>query len=164
MGDMPYKILVVGLGNPILTDDGIGWQVAQLVRQRLNEHLEACPPTDIREACVGGLSLAELMVGYQRAIVVDAIMTRNGIPGTVYQLKLTDLPGTLNMASAHDTNLNTALRTLRHYGAEVPPDASVEIVAVEAAEVLSFGERCTPAVEASIPAAADLVVQLLAHP
>ena len=75
MGDMPYKILVVGLGNPILTDDGIGWQVAQLVRQRLNEHLEACPPTDIREACVGGLSLAELMVGYQRAIVVDVLGT-----------------------------------------------------------------------------------------
>jgi hydrogenase maturation protease len=163
MGDTLYRTLVVGLGNPILTDDGVGWRVAQLVRQRLIERSETYPPTDIREACVGGLSLAELLVGYRRAIVVDAIMTINGIPGTVYQLKLTDLPGTLNMASAHDTNLNTALRTLRRYGAEVPPDASVEIVAVEAAEVLSFGERCTTAVEASIPAAADLVMQLLVH-
>lgn len=155
--------LIVGLGNPILTDDGVGLRVAQLVRERLSEQPHTSPLAHVQEACVGGLSLAEMLVDYRRAVVIDAIMTQDGIPGTIYHLKLSDLPGTLNTASAHDTNLNTALRAMRRFGATVPPDDAIDVVAVEAQDVLSFGEQCTPAVEASIPAAADLVMRLLAH-
>ena len=59
------------------------------------------------------------VITYTRALVIDAIMTRDGMPGTLYTFKLTDLPGTLNTASAHDTNLATALGTLRRYGGVV---------------------------------------------
>jgi hydrogenase maturation protease len=164
MGDTPASILVVGLGNPILTDDGVGWRVAQQLRATLLDRRKgsrAGVSVDITEASVGGLSLAEMMVGYRRAIVIDSIMTSNGAPGTVYRLALDDLPGTLNTASAHDTNLITALEALRRFGAEVPKNGAIDIVAIEAQDVLTFSERCTPAVERSVPDAVSVVVALI---
>jgi hydrogenase maturation protease len=163
MGELTSKLLVIGLGNPILTDDAIGWRVAGALRERLRDHGDEslAASLTIIEASLGGLSLAELMVDHTRAIVIDATMTRDGVPGTVYTLKLTDLPGTLNTASAHDTNLATALAALRRFGAVVPDDSAIDIVTVEAEEVMTFSEECTPAVEASIPAATETVFQLI---
>ncbi len=160
MSDAPCSTLVIGLGNPILCDDGIGWRVAQRVREKLSDGISPSP-VRIIEVSVGGLTLAELLIGCPRAIIIDAVMTRSGVPGTVYSLKLADLPGTLNTASAHDTNLSTALEALRRFGADLPEDHAVDIIAIEVQDVLTFSEKCTPAVEASIPAAAEAVLRLL---
>jgi hydrogenase maturation protease len=162
MGDTS-PTLVIGLGNPILTDDAIGWRVVQALREYLHNEPDRLPavPIEITEACVGGLSLAEMMVGYRRAVVIDAVMTRGGMPGTVYHFKLSDLPGTLNTASSHDTNLITALTALRRLGVVVPPDEVIDIVAIEAQDVLTFSEACTPSVEGSIPAAVEVVLKLM---
>ena len=79
--------LIIGLGNPILTDDAIGWRVVHALREFLQDEPDSLPiPVEITEACVGGLSLAEMMIGYRRAVVIDAIMTRGGVPGTVYPI------------------------------------------------------------------------------
>jgi hydrogenase maturation protease len=158
--------VVIGLGNPILSDDGIGWQVAAQVRQALDGQWHGDGPSahdlvHVTEACVGGLSLAEMLVGYEYAVIVDAIMTGNALPGTVYHLKLGDLPGTLNMASAHDTNLATALRALRRYGARVPADEDIDIIAVEAQDVWTFREECTPEVQTGLAGAVELVLRLV---
>jgi hydrogenase maturation protease len=152
-------VLVVGLGNPILSDDGIGWRVAHQIRQQVR-HSDG-PPVHVVEACTGGLSLAELFIGYRRVIVIDAMMTAGGIPGTVYRLKLADLPGTLNTSSTHDTNLITALQVIRRSGAAVPADGDIDIIAVEAQDVWTFAEQCTPAVEEAVPRAATMVLQTL---
>lgn len=154
------KVVIVGLGNPILSDDGIGLCIAGAVRERLRGGSLASH-VDIKEVSVGGLSLAELLVGYSRAIIVDAIMTEGGTPGTIYQLTLADLPGTLNMASAHDTNLSTALHALRRFGADVPADDAIAVVAVEASDVWTFSEACTPQVAESLPEAVAQVLALL---
>lgn len=110
---------------------------------------------------MGGLSLAEILVGYRRAIIVDAVMTGHQPPGTVTHLTLENLPGTLNTASAHDTNLPTALRALRRFSVDIPGDQAIDIVAVEVEDVLTFGEQCTPLVQESIPAAVKMVLELL---
>jgi len=151
-------VLVVGLGNPILSDDGVGWCIADTVRDALADHSMTA---DVEAVGLGGLSLAEMLVGYRRAIIVDAIMTQGGVPGTVYHLKLADLPGTLNLASAHDTNLTTALHALRRFGADVPSDDDIDIVAVEAQDVWTFAETCTASVEAAVPSAVSLVQNLI---
>lgn len=164
MAVQPESILIVGLGNPILTDDSVGWKVAQAVRERLNSHQvrgSNGARIEIVEACVGGLSLAEMLVGHTRAIVIDAMVTGHVPPGTVSLFKLRDLPGTLNMASAHDTNLATALRAMRRFEAQIPDDAAIDIVGIEAQDVWTFGEGCTPEVMASVPEAAALVLSLI---
>lgn len=145
---MVAKTLVIGLGNPILTDDAVGIRVVRMLQ-------DAGLPADVDtlELSVGGLRLMESMIDYQHVVLVDAIMTRGGVPGTVYDLALDQLPGTLNTSSAHDTNLATALHAGRRLGAALPGDEHIKVVAIEVEDVLTFSEHCTPAVEAAIPAA-----------
>ena len=158
----PVDTLVVGLGNPILSDDGVGWRVATAVQARLREAPFEGRRVDVIRTSLGGLALAELLVGYRCAIIVDAIMRQNGVPGEVYALRLDTLQGTLNSASAHDTNLRTALVALRRFGAEdLPTDETICVVAIQAADVWTFAEQCTPAVAASVPRATELVLDLL---
>jgi hydrogenase maturation protease len=154
---MNPPVLIIGLGNDILTDDAVGMKVAREVAAL------GLPDVDVVELSVGGLSLMEAMIGYRRVVLIDAIMTRDGEPGAVYTLDLDNLPGTLNTASAHDTNLATALRAGREFGADLPADDEITIIAIEAEDVLTFGEQCTPAVEAAVPVAAGVVQQVLAQ-
>ncbi|MDX1613041.1 MAG: hydrogenase maturation protease [Candidatus Promineifilaceae bacterium] len=148
------KILIVGLGNPILGDDGIGWHVADAVRERV-EGIE------IECLALGGLSLMERLVGYQRVIVIDAIQTKDGQIGDVYRLPLEALPDLSagHTTAVHDTSLQTALRLGRAMGAELPDE--ITIVAVEARRVYDFSEELTPEVEAAIPAATEAVLDAL---
>lgn len=155
------QTIVIGLGNPIVSDDAVGWRVAARLKPLMQERFPD-GSVSVAEACVGGLTLAEMLIGYDRAVIVDAIMTPDGVPGTVYHLKLDEMPGTLNSASAHDTNLATALQALRRFDAGLPPDSAIEFVAIEAEDVWTFSEECTPSVEASIPHAVEKVWGLLA--
>jgi hydrogenase maturation protease len=145
--------LVLGLGNPILGDDGVGWRVVEEARRRWGGE-------GVQFDCValGGLALMERLTGYDRAILVDAIRTEGGVTGAIHRLTVDDLP-TMHANAVHDASLKTALALGRSLGAELPDD--ILIVAVEAEVSLDFGETLSPAVEAAVPAAADLVLAAL---
>jgi hydrogenase maturation protease len=156
-------VLVLGLGNPILRDDGVGWRVVEEVQLRSAPvGLPYGTTTNLEFDCValGGLALMERLIGYENVVLVDAIRTRDGAPGTVYQLGLDDLP-TLNADAVHDASLKQALELGRRLGARLPDD--VVIIAIEAAELLDFGEGLSPAVEAAVPEAIERVFEALDH-
>lgn len=144
------KILVVGLGNPILTDDGVGVKVAYAVKDTLGS--EGRHDVTVTEASVGGLRLMELMVGYDRVILVDALQHCNAKPGTIQRMTLEDLrtiSPTQHSACAHDTSLVTALDMGRQMGLPLPEDLTIYGVGVE--NITHFGEQPTPAVAEAIP-------------
>jgi hydrogenase maturation protease len=116
---------------------------------------------ELDEDCRGGLALMERLTGYDRAILIDAVLAA-AAPGTVQLLGLQDLP-TQRTAGTHDAHLATALRLGRLAGYPLPPEDAIEVVAVVVQEVFSFGEECTPAVAAAIPQAADLVLERIAR-
>lgn len=153
---MNKRTLILGLGNPILTDDSVGLRVAG----ELKSALAGRNGITVDEDCWGGLRLMERLIGFDRAIIVDAIQT-GGPPGTVRTLSPKDIP-TQHSASAHDVNLPTALAFGRKMGLHLPEDSEIILVAIEAVDILTFGERCTPPVEAAIPQAVQLVLNLLA--
>ena len=158
--DAPFdraKVLVLGLGNPLLGDDSVGLRVAQRVRMRLAGH----PEIEVAEDYWGGLRLMERLVGFDRAIIVDAICS-GGEPGTVRILSPDAMP-TRHSASAHDVDLCIALTLGRQMGARLPQDHDVHIVAIEAVDVWTFTEECTPAVKAGIENAVQTVLTLLAE-
>lgn len=159
------KTLVVGLGNPILGDDAIGWRVAEAVEARLRRErdLEA-EGIEFAYLSLGGLSLMERFIGYERAIVVDSIQTANGVQGRVFSFDLEALPDLSagHTTAAHDTSLQTALALGRQMGAALPDE--VRVVAVEANRVFDFSDALTPAVAAAIPAATEAVLTLLQQP
>ncbi len=171
----PSSTLVIGLGNPILGDDGVGWTVAEKVRQQVvnNPRYQICyrpvdskvihhqPLVEVDCASLGGLSLMERMLGYQRVILVDSMETGQGPAGSVEVFPLSSLQNPMDghSASAHDTSLITALETAKAMGLSVPQ--SVEIVAIEARNVYDFSEELSPAVAEAVPFAVQAVIDLL---
>jgi hydrogenase maturation protease len=153
------RTLVLGLGNPILGDDGVGLAVAEAVQEKLISGAAAADSAvEVDTECNGGLQLMERLIGYDRAIIVDAIVTGSEQPGTVQRLVAGDLP-TLHSGSAHDVTLPVALRLATRMGLKVPED--IAIIAIEAVNVFDFDEHLTPAVAAAVPVAAEAVLACL---
>ena len=146
------KTLVLGLGNPICADDGVGIRVAEVIRNRVSD-----PNVDVAETSSAGLGLLDIIGGFQRLIVIDAIQTRDGKPGSIYRLGLEDLPAPMHCSTVHDVDLITALELGRRLNMSVPEE--VVVFAVEVSDVTTFREGCTPDVDRAIPKVADLVIR-----
>lgn len=149
------KTLVLGLGNPILRDDGVGLRVAQALRPRLVGR----PGVEVDEDTWGGLRLMERLIGYDRAIVIDA-MSGGKTPGTIEILSPDDLP-TRRSSSLHDTSLPVALELGRQAGAHLPPSSAITLVGIGVEDVIHFGEDLTPKVEGAVPRAVEVVESVL---
>jgi hydrogenase maturation protease len=166
------KTLIIGLGNPILGDDGVGWVVAEQVRSALfNPQSTTASPLGIANpqsvevdcASLGGLSLMERLTGSERVILVDAIFSGTQPVGTVSQFSLNEMPDLSagHSASAHDTSLRNALNVGRGMDILLPKDADVIIVAIEAEAVYDFTQELSPAVTAAVPVALKKVLDLI---
>jgi hydrogenase maturation protease len=140
----PERTVIVGLGNPLLRDDGVGLRAAGLLAERL-----AGSPVDVLQSSWGGMRFIDLLAGYDRAIVLDAIEWRRGPIGTVYRFTADQAIPTVRAMSYHDLSLGAALALGR--ALDIPLPAETVFFAVEAEETRTFGETLTPAVEAALP-------------
>ncbi len=157
---MEKKTLIIGLGNPILTDDGVGVKVARELEEKIK--LEDHPELTITEASAGGLRLMETILGYERVILIDAyyLNPKTTNPGRIHHLSLDDLRSvtpTQHSTSAHDTSLVTALDAAEKMGYQIPGEFS--IYAVEVENILEFSETSTPAVAKAVPLVVSQILE-----
>jgi len=153
------KTLVLGVGNPILSDDGVGIHVLR----QLEKKYWGIAGLEFDELFTGGLSLAERFVGYEKVIMIDALALEAGQPGEVHRLSIDDFKKTVRSYCVHDCNLATAYELLKkELGAEQLPQ-DVTIIAIEALELNEFGETLSEPVKQAIPKAIALVEQELAE-
>ncbi len=150
------KTLVLGMGNTILCDDGVGIYVVREVAARFQRR-----DVEFDEASVGGLRILDVIGGYERVIMVDAIQTPDGEPGEIHRLSPQDMRVSLHAGSSHDLTLPGALALGRGMGMMLPADEDFVIVAIEVEDVLTFSESCTPAVEKAIARAVEVVLGAL---
>ena len=163
-GPGPAAMIVVGIGNPILGDDGIGWRVVEEVERRwAAEPRAGAEPPPVVFLCValGGLSLMERLVGAGRAILVDAVRTGDRPVGTVFAIPLAELgPGVSgHLDNAHDASLPVALAAGRSLGAQLP--AEITVVGIEAHRMEEFSEELSAPVVAARSAAVEAVLAIL---
>ena len=153
------KTLVIGLGNPILGDDGVGWKVVEEVEKQLPPD----PPVELDRVSFGGLSLMEHLIGYDRAILIDAFISSENI-GSILISKLGGLPNysAFHISSAHDTSLQNALELGRSMGAKLPDE--ITVIGVATNPIYDFSEELSPPVEEAVPWAAHIVLDLLNKP
>jgi hydrogenase maturation protease len=153
------KTIVVGLGNPLLGDDGVGWRVAEEVKQQLGNN----SAVTVECYSLSGLSLMEQLIGFDRVILIDSLNTGRYDQGEVVAFTLDSLEDLTygHSASAHDASLKTALVVGRSMGERLPADRDIHVVAIEAQHVYDFKEELTPAIAASVPVAVDKVRELL---
>ncbi len=146
---MSAQTVILGMGNPILTDDAVGVRLARDLHRRFGD------PPGVRwleECSVGGLNLMDVLADCDRALVFDSIRTRDALPGAWHRFTAGDLRETMNLRNVHDANFATALALGRLAGLRLPADAEIHIFAVEIVDNLTFGERMTEGMEARYPA------------
>ena len=151
------KTLVLGLGNPILSDDGVGIKVAQEVGNKLID-----PHVTVAQTSEAGLGLLDFVVGYDQVVIIDAIQTKEGKTSQIYRMKPEDFSFAKHTSLPHQINLVTALELGKRLGLSMPQ--KITIFAVEVKNVTSFSEKCTPEVEEVIPEVVNMVLhELSAH-
>ncbi len=137
------RIVVLGVGNTLLKDEGVGVKVVEELQRRyvLPDHVR------VVDGGTQGLWLMSTLQQADRLIVVDAVLGREA-PGTLYRLEREDLPrGLRAKQSAHDSDLVEALNlcTLLDEGPK-----SVVVVGVEPEDIQPFGLELTETVAARL--------------
>lgn len=150
------KILVLGMGNSILCDDGAGPRVIAELRK-----LDLPADVALEQTSLSGFNLMEYMAGHDHAIIVDALRSGRE-PGTVLWLTPQHFdPQPSQTCSEHSMGIFQALKLGKDLGQNMP--ANVDVLAIEAADTRTFTESLTPQVESAIPQAVDYIAGKLAH-
>jgi hydrogenase maturation protease len=154
------RTAVLGLGNPILSDDGVGLVVAQELRRLLGRR--PIPGVEVLDSSRGGFDLIELLQGYARAILVDSLDLPDPRPGRIRQLTLRDVSGCARLIGAHEITIGAAFQLAERLG--IPMPCQVRIFGIEGRDIHTLGEGLTPSVRAAArPLAQHLHATLLAE-
>lgn len=147
------RTLVLGLGNDIMCDDAVGLCLARELRDPLEKM--GVTVVDSNES---GLGLLDLIAGYDRLIVIDAIQTRDAPSGFIHELSFENL-ATISTTSPHFLGLGEALALGRLVSLRVPE--RVKIFAIEVADPFTVKTTLTPALQAAFPQTLALLRQRL---
>lgn len=134
--------MVLGLGNPIVSDDRVGLEVAH----QLTGLLELAPVAgvDVRTSTRGGFDLLDLLSGYDQAILVDCLAVPHPCPGRIRRLRLDEVAGSARLINTHGLGLADVFLLAEQLG--IPMPQKLEIYGVEAADTSTLSEEMTPAV------------------
>jgi len=154
------RSLIVGFGNPLRGDDGVGLAALR--------ELEASPLPDgvhCADVGIGGMALVhELQAGWDRLVIIDAVQ-RGGMAGTIYVLspKLPDLAG-LGVDAKRELLVDAHMA--EPYSAMVLADAlgvlprEIHVVGVEAPNTEELTLELSAAVQRAVPQAARRALEL----
>jgi hydrogenase maturation protease len=145
------RVIVLGVGNILLKDEGVGVRVVEELQRRYDV------PENVRLVDGGtqGLWLMSTIQEADRLIVIDAVLGRKE-PGTIYRLERDDLPkGLRAKQSAHDSDLVESLNlcTLLDKGPK-----SVVVVGIEPEDIQPYGLELTEIVASKIE---DLITRVI---
>jgi hydrogenase maturation protease len=148
--------LVLGIGNTLLGDDGVGIYLARQIKKEFS----ASDAIDVKEANnVGGIALLDLITGYATVIILDAIITHQGKPGTLYKLAVEDLGTVIEPYMLHAIDLRTAIELGRMLGYHIPD--AITLYAIEIRDNTIFREGLSPEIEEVIPVVMQQIMSAL---
>ncbi|MFH1131814.1 MAG: hydrogenase maturation protease [Pseudomonadota bacterium] len=143
---------IIGLGNSILTDDAVGHHVIREINEQLGDRF---PDIQTLESEVAGFALIELMDGWDRVVLVDAIKFDNVEPGTILKISPNDLRTSLRLRSVHEVDLPTAIELGRRSGFSMPKE--IVVFAIQVQDMCTIGGDMTPSVAKAISRVVDQI-------
>jgi len=146
------KTLILGVGNKILGDDGVGICIANEVKKKINN-----PDIKVDEAITGGMNLLDLILGYDKVIIIDAVKSKDGSHGKVERISLNNF-NTMHSFNPHDVSLNEAIEMAKKLGENRIPKEIIIIGIMMKSIPLEFGENLSKEIAAIIPEAVDLTL------
>ena len=150
------RLLLLGLGNDILTDDAVGLHVVH----ELQRELAGNPAIDCRETTEMGLALLDFITGYRAVAIVDSIQTGKEAPGFLHELDATAL-NQLTGRTPHFVGVSETLALGKQLGLPMPEQ--VRIYAIEVEDPFTLGTALTPALQAALPGIAARIRTALEH-
>jgi hydrogenase maturation protease len=141
--------LVLGIGNPILSDDAVGIRIAQ--RLELTR-----PSINVEQTNEAAIALLDLITDYDKLIIIDSIKTKQGKAGELYKLTLEDFRPNNDFTSSHGMDIATAFEVGKSLGCRMPQ--TVSIYAIEVKDNENFSEQCTPEITERIPSLAEQII------
>jgi hydrogenase maturation protease len=147
------KTIIVGLGNPSFSDDGIGLLVARAVK---NEVLEE--GISVLDSPGPGIDILDIIADFDKAIIIDAVQTPDGKPGSIYRFDL-DTISSLKQSSPHKIDFAMAIKLGQKLGLQLPSE--IIVYGIEVQEVDRLLEGCTSSVMASIPVCVEKLINEL---
>jgi hydrogenase maturation protease len=145
------KTLVLGIGNELYGDDAMGIHVIRYLKKELRiekQNSAWLKHADFEECSLSGLSLLDVVVGYDKLIIVDTIKKPDLHTGRIHLLEKKDLrhiPG----PSPHYVSVPQTLEIGEKLGLKMPKE--IRVVAVEAKNMYNLGEKLTPEMKAALP-------------
>jgi hydrogenase maturation protease len=150
------RLLVLGLGNDILTDDAVGLHVVHELQRELAGH----PSIDFRQTTEMGLALLDFITGYRAVAIVDSIQTGKAAPGFLHELDATAL-NQLTGRTPHFVGVSETLALGKQLGLAMPE--KVRVFAIEVADPFTLGTALTPALQAALPGIIARIRTALQH-
>jgi hydrogenase maturation protease len=144
------KTLLLGLGNDLLSDDAVGLKVAAALRERFatQENLTVLCSAEM------GLSLLDLVTGFEAVVVIDAVQTGQSPPGSVHEMDDGSLP-LVPAISPHFVGIGEALALGRQL--RIPVPRHVLIFGIEVQDPFTVGTHLTPPLAAALPAIVERI-------
>jgi hydrogenase maturation protease len=146
------KTIVLGVGNLILGDDGVGIHVTREVKKQINDL-----DITIDEAITGGMNLLDLLVGYDKAIIIDAVKSETAETGEVKRIPLSDF-NTMHSCNPHDVSLVEAIKMAKRLG-ETRIPTEIIIIGIMMKQIpCEFGENLSKDIAAAVPIAVEMTL------
>jgi hydrogenase maturation protease len=149
------KTLILGLGNTLLGDDGVGI----LLARELEKVLSPSNGFTVMESSLWGLALIDLILGFDHVIILDAIKTGKYRVGNVHEIKVADFTGLSSASTPHFVGLPTVLRLGQELGLDVP--SQISVIGIEVNDPYSFGENLTPELKKNFPRILHQILRIL---
>ncbi|MEF8879834.1 MAG: hydrogenase maturation protease [Candidatus Thermoplasmatota archaeon] len=150
------KTIVLGVGNKILGDDGVGIHVVNEVKKHTknNQHIT------VDEAQTGGMNLLDLILGYDKAIIVDAVKNKDAKEGEIKRIPLSDFD-TMHSCNPHDVSLIEAIDLAEKMGEDRIPEEIIVIAIMMKQLPCEFKETLSEKISSAVPKAAELTLNEL---
>jgi hydrogenase maturation protease len=148
------RTLVLGLGNDLLGDDGVGLRVVEELKRR-----PSLAGFEFETAATAGLALLDILHGHERAYIVDSVVTGRRRPGYLHRLSASSLAELPLNPSSHYAGLPEVLALGQALNLGLP--LTVEVLGVEVEDPYTIQPGLSPRLEAKLPALVDRVEKIL---
>jgi hydrogenase maturation protease len=148
------KVLVLGLGNSLVGDDGVGIHLLHRLQEiGWGDDVEFC------ESAAGGIAILELVAGYDNLLLLDCIISGEEQPGAVVMLNEEELTSARHASSIHDLAVAEVWTLGKRLGLVMP---RVTAVAVTVELRWEIREELSPAATKALRPALERCLSILA--
>lgn len=143
------KTLILGVGNTLLSDDGVGIRVVRKMKERIGN-------VDIAEVNTAGISLLDHIRGYYKVVIIDSVVNKDIPPGTIQEFSVNEIEKSYPFLS-HGINLPLAIEFGKRCGEDIP--RNIKIYGIGTKDTTTFSETCTSEVEEAISGIVDYIIK-----